>query len=199
MGCHKIELALAFLVCASLACFSYGLPSEYSIVGGETVNFPAEERVVELFRLWREKHRKVYNHVEEHERRFENFKRNLRVVLEKHAQKKAAANKHDTQRVGLNKFADLSNEEFRAIYMPKKVRMPISKRDRLVRKMQQQKKAELPRDAPASLDWRKAGIVTPVKDQGSCGMFQSLNSVASKYISIQLFANFKYIVRDQNL
>lgn len=185
MGCHKIELAFAFFIWASLACCSYSLPSEYSIVGNEIVdNFPAEERVVELFRLWREKHRKVYRHVEEHEKRFENFKRNLKFVLQKHAQKKSAANRHDTQRVGLNKFADLSNEEFREIYMPKKVRMPSSKRNRLVRKMQQQQKEVQPSDAPSSLDWRKKGVVTAVKDQGSCGMFQSLISLASKYISV---------------
>ncbi|XP_050367823.1 low-temperature-induced cysteine proteinase-like [Argentina anserina] len=180
MGCHRIELALAFVICAALACLCYSLPSEYSIVGSETaVNFPAEERVVELFRLWREKHRKVYKYVEEHEKRFENFKRNLRFVLEKHAQKKAAANKHDTQKVGLNKFADLSNEEFRAIYMPKKIQMPISKKERLARRMQQQEKAELPRDAPSSLDWRKKGIVTPVKDQGSCGSCWAFSSTGA--------------------
>ncbi|KAI5335051.1 hypothetical protein L3X38_025184 [Prunus dulcis] len=39
--------------------------------------------------------------------RFENFKRNLQLVLEKTAKKRAANNAHDSQRVGLNRFANM--------------------------------------------------------------------------------------------
>ncbi|CAB4266568.1 unnamed protein product [Prunus armeniaca] len=111
MGSHKIELAFAFFIWASLACFSScnSLPSEYSIVEQNEVlnNFPTEEKVVELFRLWKQKHGKVYRHAEESERMFENFKRNLKFELEKTAKKRAANNAHDSQRVGLNRFADM--------------------------------------------------------------------------------------------
>lgn len=171
MGSHKIELAFAFFIWASLACLSScnSLPSEYSIVEQNEVlnNFPAEGRVVELFRLWKQKHGKVYRHAEESERRFENFKRNLKFVLEKTAKKRAANNAHNSQRVGLNRFADMSNEEFRKTYLSKKLKMPTSKRNNMMRRMHDEPVHSC--EAPSALDWRKRGAVTGVKDQGSCG------------------------------
>ncbi|KAM1796641.1 hypothetical protein ACFX11_036863 [Malus domestica] len=180
MGSHKIQLGLALLIWASLACLSSSLPSEYSIVGQEIVeHFPAEERVVELFRLWKQKHRKVYRHAGEHERRFEHFKKNLKFVLEKNAKKRDAKNAHRSQRVGLNGFADMSNEEFRKTYLSKKVQMPLLKRENLnlVKKMGDKPVKSC--DAPSSFDWRKKGVVTGIKDQGSCGSCWAFSSTGA--------------------
>lgn len=160
MGSQKILLALLFFIWVSLECSSSSLPSEYSIVGDDRSDqFPSEEGVVELFGRWKEKHRKVYKHAEEAERRFENFKRNLKYVLEKNNAKRRSPSSH---RVGLNRFADLSNEEFRKVYMSN-VKKPINKRS-MQGRMQSC-------EAPSALDWRKRGVVTAVKDQGDCGKF----------------------------
>ena len=116
--------------------------------------------MVELFQRWKLKHRKAYSHVVEAERRFENFKRNLKYIVEKNNEKRASSGGH---KLGLNKFADMSNEEFRQVYLSK-VRKPSNKRNLKGKSLESC-------DAPASLDWRKRGAVTGVKDQGDCGKF----------------------------
>ncbi|KAB5560702.1 hypothetical protein DKX38_005659 [Salix brachista] len=160
-----------FLLLAVLTCLSSSLPSEYSIVGNDFSELLSDDRIVEIFQQWRERHQKAYKHVEEAERRFANFKRNLKYIIEKTG--KETALRH---RVGLNKFADLSNEEFRELYLSK-VKKPISKRsinadDRSQRSLQSCA-------APSSLDWRKKGVVTAVKDQGDCGSCWSFSTTGA--------------------
>ncbi|GAV67978.1 Peptidase_C1 domain-containing protein/Granulin domain-containing protein/Inhibitor_I29 domain-containing protein [Cephalotus follicularis] len=161
MGSKKNQLALLFFTLASVTCLCFGLPSEYSIIGRDLDQFVTEERVLELFQQWKEKHSKVYKHAEEAEKRLENFKRNLKYIIEKNAEKKQS---HGF-RVGLNKFADMSNEEFKKTHLSK-VKKPITKKRNPFGSMRRKMDSC---DAPSSLDWRKYGIVTGVKDQGECG------------------------------
>ncbi|XP_059669794.1 low-temperature-induced cysteine proteinase-like [Cornus florida] len=165
MGTQKIQLALVFLIWASLSCLSSSLPSEFSIVD-QSKELVSEERIAELFEQWKQKHGKVYKHVQEAEKRFHNFKNNLKYILEKNS-KKMSSSGHT---VGLNKFADLSNEEFKAVYTSK-IKKPLNNTsfDGQSRRNVQGKARTASCDAPSSLDWRKYGIVTGVKDQGSCG------------------------------
>lgn len=160
------HLILAFLIWASVLCLSStsNLPSKYSIVGGENQEslLLSESRVLELFRRWKEKHNKVYKHAAEAEKRLANFKKNLRYVIERSSSSKSPT----APRVGLNKFADLSSEEFREFHLSK-VKKPASKKWNN-KKMSLKGKMKTC-DAPSSLDWRNYGIVTAVKDQGSCG------------------------------
>jgi C1A family cysteine protease len=117
---------------------------------------PSEEQVVELFQQWKEHHQKFYMHPEEAALRLENFKRNLKYIVERNAMRNSPLR----HRLGLNRFADMSNEEFKNKFISK-VKKPISKR-RLV-------KSESCENTPNSFDWRKKGAVTGVKDQGNCG------------------------------
>ncbi|KAK6917685.1 Peptidase C1A, papain C-terminal [Dillenia turbinata] len=119
MGYPIIQLAFLSLILASSTCFSINLPSEYSILGNDLNELLSEERVIELFKQWQEKHKKVYNHAQEFEKRLENFRRSLKYVIEKNSKRKSP----DSLTVGLNKFADLSNEEFKEMYMSK-IKMP---------------------------------------------------------------------------
>lgn len=169
MGSQKIQLAILFSIWASITCLSFSLPSEYSILGHDGLEkFPSEERLIELFQGWKEKHRRVYRHVEEAEKRFENFRRNLKYIIERNAERKAG------YRVGLNRFADMSNEEFREMYISK-VKKPFSKKSNTLISGSMQEKLQSCDDAPSSLDWRNKGIVTGMKDQGSCGKFLFLD------------------------
>lgn len=159
----KIQLLLLFLFWCSTAFLCLGIPSEYSILAFELNKLPSEERLVELFQSWKEEHQKFYTHPEEAALRLENFKRNLKHIVEKNAMR----NSPHGHVLGLNRFADLSNEEFKNKFISK-VKMPFNKRNSLTSSGLHLKDDSC-EDAPSSLDWRKKGAVTGVKDQGDCG------------------------------
>ncbi|KAG2687847.1 hypothetical protein I3760_09G069500 [Carya illinoinensis] len=175
MGSQKIQLAIICFIWALLTCLCFSLPSEYSILGHDQENFPSEERVVELFQRWRQKHRRVYKHAEEVEKRFENFRMNLEYIVEKNTRSRRSPKAH---RLGLNRFADMSNEEFREVYMSK-VKRPFTEKSNTLISSKRQRKLRSCDDAPSSLDWRSKGIVTGVKDQGSCGSCWSFSSTGA--------------------
>ncbi|KAK7332047.1 hypothetical protein VNO80_28794 [Phaseolus coccineus] len=169
MGCQpKTQLVVLFLVWGSWAFLCYGLPSEYSILALDLDKFPSEEGVVELFQRWKEEHLKFYNHPEEAKLRLENFKRNLKYIVEKNAKR----NYPYGHRVGLNRFADMSNEEFKHKFISK-IKKPFSKRNGLP------VNDDSCEEAPYTLDWRKKGVVTGVKDQGNCGSCWAFSSTGA--------------------
>lgn len=167
MGSPKIGFALAFLICLSLACLclSSTLPSEFSIIDQNLHD--SEERTLELFQAWKEAHNKEYRTEEETRRRLESFKRNLRYVVERNSNKIKAEEKGHI--VGLNKFADMSNEEFKEVYMSK-IKKPANRK--WSKGGSPKENVEASCEAASSFDWRDYGIVTAVKDQGECGKTQ---------------------------
>lgn len=116
-----------------------------------------------LYEKWLAEHGKIYNALGEKEKRFEIFKDNLRFIEEYNA------SENRTFKVGLNQFADLTNDEYRAVYLGTK----SDARRRLVKsKNTSQRYASPPNELlPHSVDWRKKGAVAPIKNQGSCGIF----------------------------
>ncbi|MBW3874772.1 hypothetical protein HHB55_11080, partial [Neisseria meningitidis] len=96
---------MAMLLLATL--FASSLAADFSIIAnGKSHVVPrrseAERRA--MFEAWLVKHRKNYNALGEKERRFEIFKDNLRFIDEHNAEEERS------YRVGLNLFADLTNE-----------------------------------------------------------------------------------------
>ncbi|KAI4323054.1 hypothetical protein L6164_022691 [Bauhinia variegata] len=65
--------------------------------------------------------------------------------------------------LGINQFADLTNEEFKALRSKYKGHMRATRTSSF--------KYGNVTAMPSSLDWRQKGAVTPIKDQGQCGKF----------------------------
>ncbi|KAJ4966358.1 hypothetical protein NE237_018207 [Protea cynaroides] len=128
----------------------------------------SDDELMALYESWLVKHGKNYNALGEKEKRFEIFKDNLRFIDEHNAEDR-------TYKVGLNRFADLTNEEYRAMYLGTKIdtkrRLSRPKSDRYVFRAGD--------SLPDSVDWREKGAVVSVKDQGSCGSCWAFSTIAA--------------------
>jgi hypothetical protein len=93
--------------------------------------------------------------------RFRVFWDNLRFVDAHNAR---AAAGEEGFRLGMNRFADLTNAEFRAAYLG--VKGAAERKNRVVGERYRHDGAE---ELPESVDWREKGAVAPVKNQGQCG------------------------------
>lgn len=117
----------------------------------------SEENLWDLYEKWRS-HHTVSRDLTEKQRRFNVFKANALHVHK--------SNKMDKPyKLKLNKFADMTNHEFRNYYSSKikHFRMLHGNRGETGFMYENAK------DVPVSVDWRKQGAVTAVKDQGRCG------------------------------
>lgn len=125
-----------------------------------------DEEVKEIYELWLQKHGKMNQKNgllgENDDKRFEIFKDNLKFIDEHNSENR-------TYKVGLNRFADLTNDEYRSIYLGTKndPKRRIMKSKNASHRYAFQAADKL----PAAVDWRARGAVSPIKDQGNCGEF----------------------------
>ncbi|KAL4282673.1 hypothetical protein GQ457_16G014890 [Hibiscus cannabinus] len=126
-----------------------------------------DAEVMAMYEQWLVHHGKAYNGLGEKQKRFEIFKDNLRFIDEH--------NSDDTHsfKLGLNRFADVTNEEYRSTYLG------VKKPNRKVSKRSDRYAPRVGESLPDSVDWRKNGAVAPVKDQGSCGSCWAFSTVAA--------------------
>lgn len=158
MGTAGILVLVALLAVASFAASDVASSSSL-LVGWSPEDLQSESRIAALFEKWAVAHGKGYlGQAKEKEARLVAFKENLQYIH-------AHSQRNLPYWLGLTKFADLTNAEFRATYTGTKVnplrRLGGGRRKTAFRYADT--------EAPESVDWRTKGAVSSVKDQGSCG------------------------------
>jgi cathepsin F len=139
--------------------------------------------MMEDFESFMMTHNKVYSNIEKNFR-YENYKSSLIRIEKLNAMAKGT-------KFGINKFSDMSPEEFRASYLMPKTSAQDVAQSCLANGAQVD--APAPRDLPDAFDWRTTGMVTPIKDQaqcGSCWTFSTTGAIESAYaIKNKVMAN----------
>ncbi|CAH9111092.1 unnamed protein product [Cuscuta epithymum] len=129
----------------------------------------SEEEIKELFESWLVKHGKAYNAVGEKDKRLEIFKDNLKYIDDQNSLE------NRSYKLGLNFFADMTNEEYRTGYLG-------TKRDARRKTLKSKSNRYAPVEGeslPDSVDWREKGAVSEVKNQGSCGSCWAFSTIAA--------------------
>lgn len=144
---------------------------------------------LEQWELFKIEHQRDYSTEEEEEKRKEIFVNNLRFVVEHN---KKYDDGEATYNVEINKFADLTVEEFSAQMNGYRQREGARKG----------KPFELTDDGlelPKKKDWRTKGAVTPIKDQGQCGSCWAFSATGSLEGQTFLKTNKLVSLSEQNL
>ncbi|KAK0182824.1 hypothetical protein PV327_000919 [Microctonus hyperodae] len=108
------------------------------------------------FEAFQKEHNRVYDSLEEKDKRFRIFQTNMRIA------EKFQEYEQGTAKYGPTKFADMTTEEFRRYTG---YRSNLRSENAIPYPM-----AKIPDiKLDPEFDWRNYNVVTPVKDQGSCG------------------------------
>jgi len=133
--------------------------------------------LVKEFEAYKRQFNKVYSS-EEHETRFQNFVVSINRIDAKNEQSAG-----EGAQFGLNKFSDMSTEEWASTYLSKIPENP--KRRPVV-------SPKVGAAVPDSIDWRNQGMVTKVKNQeqcGSCWAFSATETIESAWMKKKMITN----------
>ncbi|XP_019193301.1 PREDICTED: senescence-specific cysteine protease SAG12-like [Ipomoea nil] len=124
---------------------------------------------------WMAYHGKVYVDTYEADMRFNIFRNNVERI------ETFNAGPNKGYKLGVNKFADLTNDEFRRLHL---VGGYVGRQNQKVEGFMSASKSKHFRYAnatnlPSTVDWRNKGAVTPIKDQGNCGSCWAFAVVAA--------------------
>lgn len=137
---------------------------------------PEDELVLKKHEEWIALHGRVYKDAAEKEARYNIFKENIRLI-------DAFNNNHGNNSgftLGVNKFADLTNKEFRETYTGYNRKAASIMPNSGTKAFRYWNFTAVPN----SMDWRAKKAVTSVKDQGDCGKPSICFCFDDKYIAV---------------
>ncbi|KAL1225369.1 Senescence-specific cysteine protease SAG12 [Cardamine amara subsp. amara] len=162
MGFTHIQIFLIVSLISSI-CFS------------NTLSRPLDNELImrKRYNEWMAKHGRAYTDMKVKDNRYVVFKSNVERI-----ERLNNVPGGRTFKLAVNQFADLTNDEFRSMYTGYKGNSMFSSRSGITAtpfRYQNISAGAL----PISVDWRKKGAVTPIKDQGSCGCCWAFSAVAA--------------------
>ncbi|KAF8769219.1 hypothetical protein HU200_006723 [Digitaria exilis] len=176
-------LASAASAAPDMSIISYN--EEHGVRGLERTEAEARE----MYDLWLAEHGRAYNALGERDRRFRVFWDNLRFVDAHNAR----AGEHGYT-LGMNQFADLTNEEFRAAYLG--AALSAQAGNGTVGERYRHDGVEA---LPDSVDWREKGAIAPIKNQGQCGSCWAFSAVSTVESINQLVTGELITLSEQEL
>lgn len=161
----------------------FGLIMSISITLASVVTY--RDVLSEEWNLFKEKYNKTYKDKSEDNYRFKIFLETKHLIARHN---RLTANGQRSYTLGLNKYADMTHQEF--VTTMNGYKPSLKQRSRLqtgeqslehpdVLKQRQQLLNEPPFELPKSVDWRQHGYVSPVKDQGHCGSCWAFSSTGA--------------------
>ncbi|XVF78898.1 hypothetical protein PTKIN_Ptkin14bG0174800 [Pterospermum kingtungense] len=139
----------------------------FGILASQAMSRTLDDAAIAEHEQWMAKHGRTYQSQAEKEKRFKIFKENLEYVQNFNK----AGNK--TYKLSLNKYSDLTHDEFVA------ARTGYIRPNNISTSTESTFSYAEFTDVPASMDWRDKGAVTPIKDQGDCGCCWAFSAVAA--------------------
>lgn len=191
MNWNRIEIVLSLMNLGSrcavfAAALCLVLCMHVSISHAEAAPRFSDSEYESGFLDWTRTHLKSYS-ATEWLTRFAQWKKNLDFVDE--------FNKRgETFTVGLNLFADLSGEEFKALYVP---RAPT--RARSMEEGSEVFTGEGMKMPRAGVDWRNQGAVGAIKDQGQCGSCWTFGAAGAIESALKISGGPLTALSEQNL
>ena len=119
--------------------------------------------IFQQFQKFIKKYQKKYQSINEFLARYEVFRRNVMETFKE---------ENSLYQTGITKFSDLTKQEFKKTYLNLNY-------DAMAMANFEPTYVKVLNAAPDALDWRDSGIVSDVKDQGSCGSCWAFSTVGN--------------------